>query len=153
MKTTENMAFSSPLSAMGRSVGVEPRLDATKPNEINGIVHKSYGMAVNENQFPAAVSKNGSPIALDKSAKGGFNLGTITDFMVLKITVNDHDTKPTSYLLSGIDGDHWLCKFDLAEILGYSRTLTASEEASVGGYLAAKYGIKTAYPAPANHRN
>jgi len=40
------------------------------------------------------------------------------------------------------------CKFDVAEILGYSRTLTAPEEASVGGYLAAKYGIKTAYPQP-----
>ena len=100
----------------------------------------------NENQFPAAVSKNGSPIALEKSAKGGFNLGTITNFMVLKITVNDQDTQPTSYLLSGTDGDHWLCKFDLAEILCYSRMLTAQEEASVGGYLAAKYGIKTAYP-------
>ena len=102
----------------------------------------------NENQFPAAVSKNGSPVALEKSAKGGYSLGAITDFMVLKITVNDQDTKPTSYLLSGIDGDHWLCKFDLAEILCYSRTLTVQEEAAVGGYLAAKYGIKTAYASP-----
>ena len=103
-----------------------------------------------ENQFPVAVSKNGSPIALEKSATGGFSLGTITDFMVLKITVNDQDPQPTSYLLSGIDGDHWLCKFDLAEILCYSRMLTAAEEAAVGGYLAAKYGIKTTYPSPAN---
>ncbi|MCE9609910.1 MAG: DUF6288 domain-containing protein [Chthoniobacter sp.] len=102
----------------------------------------------NENQFPAAISKNGSPIALEKSAKGGFSLGTITDFMILKITVNDQDTKPTRYLLSGTDGDHWLCKFDLAEILCYSRALTAAEEASVGGYLAAKYGIHTTYPKP-----
>ena len=102
----------------------------------------------NENPFPAAVSKNGSPIGFEKSTKGGFSLGTITDFMVLKITVNDQDTKPTSYLLSGTDGDHWLCKFDLAEILCYSRALTAPEEASVGGYLAAKYGIKTTYPQP-----
>jgi hypothetical protein len=104
----------------------------------------------NENPFPAAVSKNGSPITLEKSAKGGYSLGTITDFMVLKITVNDQDPKPTTYLLSGTDGDHWLCKFDLAEILCYSRTLTDQEEASVGGYLAAKYGIKTAYPQRAN---
>ena len=101
----------------------------------------------NDNPFPAAVSKNGSPIALEKSAKGGYGLGPITDFMVLKITVNDQDTKPTTYLLSGTDGDHWLCKFDLAEILCYSRTLTVQEEAAVGGYLGAKYGIKTAYQA------
>ena len=102
----------------------------------------------NADQFPEAVSKNGSPIALEKSAKGGYNLGTLTDFMVLKITVNDQDTKPARYLLSGADGDHWFCKFDLAEILCYSRALTAQEEASVGAYLAAKYGIKTAYSAP-----
>jgi len=100
----------------------------------------------NENPFPAAVSRNGVPIPLGKSGRVGCSLGTITDFMVLKITVNDQDTQPTHYLLSGIDGDHWLCKFDLAEILCYSRTLTVPEEASVGAYLAAKYGIKTAYP-------
>ena len=99
-----------------------------------------------ENQFPAAVSKNGTPVALEKSVNGGFRLGTITDFMILKITVNDQDPKPTRYLLSGTDGDHWLCQFDLAEILCYSRALTTAEEASVGGYLAAKYGISTTYP-------
>jgi hypothetical protein len=105
-----------------------------------------------ESQFPAAVSKNGSPIPLNQKGRVGYSLGTITDFMVLKITVNDNDTKATRYLLSGIDGDNWLCKFDVAEILGYSRTLTASEEASVGAYLAAKYGIKTAYPRPSNNQ-
>jgi hypothetical protein len=105
-----------------------------------------------ENQFPTAVSRNGVPIPLEKSGRGGCSLGTITDFMVLKITVNDQDTKPTSYLLSGIDGDHWLCKFDLAEILCYSRPLTVPEEAAVGAYLAAKYGIKTAYPQPTRNQ-
>ena len=103
-----------------------------------------------ENQFPAAVSKNGTPIPLEKTGRVGCSLGTITDFMVLKITVNDKDTQPTRYLLSGTDGDNWLCKFDLAEILCYSRTLTVPEEASVGAYLAAKYDIKTAYPQPSN---
>jgi len=99
-------------------------------------------------QFPSAVSKNGTPIAKNQAGNVGYDLGTITNFMVLKITVNDSDTNATHYLLSGIDGDHWLCKFDLAEILCYSRALTASEEAAVGGYLSAKYGIKTAYPGP-----
>jgi hypothetical protein len=103
-----------------------------------------------ENQFPTAVSRNGVPIPLEKSGRVGCSLGTITDFMVLKITVNDQDPQPTRYLLSGTDGDNWLCKFDLAEILCYSRTLTAPEEAAVGAYLAAKYGIKTAYPPRAN---
>ena len=102
-----------------------------------------------EDQFPAAVSKNGSPITLEKSGRVGYSLGTITDFMVLKITANDSDTKETIYQIGGID-HQWQCKFDVAEILGYSRTLTAQEESSVGGYLAAKYGIKTAYPQPSN---
>ena len=101
-----------------------------------------------EDQFPAAVSKNGTSIPLNRTEKVGFDLGTITDFMVLKITVNDKDTNATNYLISGIDGDNWMCKFDVAEILGYSRALTAAEEASVGGYLAAKYGIKTDYSKP-----
>jgi hypothetical protein len=102
-----------------------------------------------EDQFPAAVSRNGSPIALERSGRVGYGLGTITEFMVLKITANDNDTKATNYQIGGID-HQWQCKFDVAEILGYSRTLTATEEASVGGYLAAKYGIKTAYPQPSN---
>ena len=102
-----------------------------------------------EDQFPQAVSKNGTPIALNRAGRLGFSLGTITDYMVLKITVNDNDTKATNYLLSGVD-HQWSCKFDLAEALCYSRALTATEEAAVGGYLAAKYGIKTAYP-PLSH--
>ena len=102
-----------------------------------------------EDQFPAAVSRNGSPVALERSGRVGYSLGTITDFMVLKITANDSDTKATIYQIGGIDRQ-WQCKFDVAEILGYSRTLTSSEEATVGAYLAAKYGIKTAYPQPSN---
>lgn len=113
----------------------------------------SESTGFNENQFPAAVSKNGRPVPPNPSGSVGFDLGTITDFMVLKIIVNDKDTNPTHYLLSGIDGDNWLCKFDIAEILGYSRSLTTSEEELVGGYLAAKYGIKTAYPQPPKNHN
>jgi hypothetical protein len=36
--------------------------------------------------------------------------------------------------------------FDVAEILGYQTILGPKDEALVGGYLAAKYGIDTAYP-------
>ena len=100
-----------------------------------------------EDQFPAAVFKNGSPVTLERSGRVGYSLGAITDFMVLKITANDSDTKATIYQIGGID-HQWQCKFDVAEILGYSRTLTAPEEATVGGYLAAKYGIRTTYPQP-----
>jgi pimeloyl-ACP methyl ester carboxylesterase len=46
MTTWENMKISLLLSAVGRSVGIEPRSAATEPNKINGFVHKSYGTAV-----------------------------------------------------------------------------------------------------------
>jgi hypothetical protein len=46
MTTRENMGISLLLSAVGRSVGIEPRSAATEPNKINGFVHKSYGTAV-----------------------------------------------------------------------------------------------------------
>ena len=75
-------------------------------------------------QPPAAVSRNGTPVAKNQVGNVVYGLGTITDFMVLKITVNDSDMNATHYVLSGIDGDHWLCKFDLTEILCYSRALT-----------------------------
>ena len=107
----------------------------------------SVSTGFDEDQFPEAVSRNGSPVALERSGRIGYNLGTITDFMVLKITANSNDTNAKIYQIGGID-HQWQCKFDVAEILGYSRPLTAPEEASVGGYLAAKYGIKTAYPQP-----
>ena len=38
---------------------------------------------------------------------------------------------------------------DIAEVLVYNRALSSSEESIVGGYLAAKYALTTAYPAPA----
>ncbi|MEI6607473.1 MAG: Ig-like domain-containing protein, partial [Verrucomicrobiota bacterium] len=42
---------------------------------------------------------------------------------------------------------------DVAEILGYSNALSPSESALVGGYLAAKYGIATTYPATGSLAN
>ena len=38
---------------------------------------------------------------------------------------------------------------DIAEVLIYNRALNSSEESAVGSYLAAKYALTTAYPAPA----
>ena len=43
MKTTENRGFSASPEAMGRSEGVKQRLEARRPNKINGFVHVFYG--------------------------------------------------------------------------------------------------------------
>ncbi len=91
-------------------------------------------------QFPAAVFKNGKQIT-----EGPFNLAPITDFMILKIDANDMDMSRNIYQIGMGDGAS--CDLDIAEIIAYQSRLSASDDALVGGYLAAKYGIKTTYPA------
>ena len=94
-------------------------------------------------QFPTAVSKNGKPIT-----EGPFNLAPITDFMILKIDANDLDMSRNVYQIGM--GDNASCDLDIAEIIAYQSKLSASDDALVGGYLAAKYGISTTYPACAD---
>ena len=91
-------------------------------------------------QFPTAVSKNGKRIT-----EGPFNLAPITDFMILKIDANDLDMSCNIYQIGMGDGAS--CDLDIAEIIAYQSRLSASDDALVGGYLAAKYAIKTTYPA------
>ena len=59
--------------------------------------------------------------------------------------MNDGSTSAASYAIGNNDGIA-ACDFDVAEILGYQAMLSPAEEALVGGYLASKYGIRTAYP-------
>ena len=93
-----------------------------------------------QDQFPAAVTRNG--ISLPGPA---FDCSPLTRFMVLKIIVNAFNETDAAYAIGNNDGlaD---CDFDLAEILGYRSMLSPADEARVGGYLAAKYGIAAAYP-------
>ena len=86
-----------------------------------------------------------------------FNLAPITDYMVLKITV-DNNASPENlaaypYCQIGRTENESGADWDVAEILGYSNALSPSDEALVGGYLAAKYGIATAYPATGSLAN
>ena len=97
---------------------------------------------------PAAVARNGVST---------FNLAPITDYMVLKITVNN-DASPENlaaypYCQIGRTENECGMEFDVAEIIGYSNALSPSDEKLVGGYLAAKYGITTAYPATGSLAN
>jgi len=106
--------------------------------------HSSYRLNAGStkfmhDQFPLAVSRNGQPLH-----NPPFDLGTITDFMILKIDVNAGDMSPNTYQLGIADGAS--CDFDVAEIIGYQTRLSPPDEALVGSYLAAKYGIKSAYP-------
>ena len=97
-------------------------------------------------QYPKAVSKNGK-----KLPEQPFDLGPITEYMILKINVNDGDMSKNTYQIGMADGAS--CDLDVAEILGFQTALSPADEARVGGYLAAKYGIATAYPANAGMRS
>jgi hypothetical protein len=73
--------------------------------------------------------------------------------MLLKITV-DGDANAANlakypYYQIGKNESLGTMDFDVAEIIGYSSPLSATDEALVGGYLAAKYGLTTTYPQPA----
>ena len=89
-------------------------------------------------QYPVAVSRNGKPIG-DRP----FDMAPITEFMVLKIDVNDGDMSRNTYQIGMADTAS--CDFDVAEIIGYASPLSSNEEAAVGIYLATKYAIRTSY--------
>jgi hypothetical protein len=98
--------------------------------------------------LPAGVSRNGTVL----SSANRFDLSPTTNYMVIKITVDNGNTSAGPYIIGGCSG-YYTTRFDVTEILGYSRALTTQEEAQVGGYLAAKYGIATTYPASGSLAN
>ena len=95
--------------------------------------------------IPAAVSKNGSPLA-----SYPYYLGDDRDssYMILKIVGNDGDPSDTSQRLYGLGRQEGWGRLDnyMAELISYSTTLAEDDEDRVGGYLAEKYGLTTAYP-------
>ncbi|MCE9612574.1 MAG: DUF2341 domain-containing protein [Chthoniobacter sp.] len=91
-------------------------------------------------QYPKGVAKDGK-----KLSEPPFDMASITEFMILKIDVNDGDLSKGTYQIGMADAAS--CDMDVAEIMGFQTPLSPADEELVGGYLAAKYGIKTAYPA------
>jgi MYXO-CTERM domain-containing protein len=91
-----------------------------------------------EGSLPLAVSRNGNAVASTDNFQLGS--GTVGNYMVLKIDVNDNYTTPRFYYL-GRNESWWNSNLDVAEVLAFNRVLNAAEENSVGGYLKAKYGI------------
>jgi hypothetical protein len=111
----------------------------------------SYSMTRGGTGFwdvPASASRNGIST---------FNLAPITNYMVLKITVDDNASPANlaayPYCQIGRIENEYGMDWDVAEIIGYTNALSPSDGALVGGYLAAKYGITTAYPATGSLAN
>ena len=107
-----------------------------------------------QDHFPKQVSKNGTPVSLNRNhdnlgnfANGcGFALDTITDYMILKITVDDTALNPwNSRYQIGRNETLSSGEFDIAEIIGYDSELSSADETAVGAYLTTKYRLSTAY--------
>ena len=100
-------------------------------------------------QAPAAVSKNGTVVSSSSSVNNtNHELSPITNYMVLKITVNDAGVatfaSAPNYQIGKNDGLGTM-DFDVAEIIGYDHALSSADETLVGSYLTVKYGMNTAY--------
>ena len=128
-----------------------------KSNDFLTVRASSYNMYSGQtgfwdDQLPSAVSKNGTVVSSGPGnmPRGGFELGTITDYMMLKITVNNAASAANlaayPYYQIGKNETLGTMDFDVAEIIGYNAALSVLDEAKVGAYLAKKYGLTTAYP-------
>jgi len=106
-------------------------------NRNSSYLFENNNTIFHSNLLPLAVSKNGTPL----SSSGQFNMGTINQYMVLKVDMTNNNTTPTSYSIGGQAG--YRADMDIAEILSYSSTLSSTDENNVGAYLAYKYGITT----------
>ena len=96
--------------------------------------------------YPAAVSQNGTVLA------NPWNISNMGSYLVLKVDGAYTSTAGTkSYSLGNVYGNgsaqYHNLNLDVAEVLSFSSTLSSSQEALVGDYLSAKYGIGTTYPA------
>ena len=107
----------------------------------------SYNMSSGTTGFwrdhwPLAVSKNGIPVAAG-SGDINFLLNPITDYMILKITVDATASAANlaqyPYYNIGKNETLGTMDFDVAEIIGFDRALSGPEETSMTAYLTNKY--------------
>ncbi|MDA7823855.1 hypothetical protein N9A58_09735, partial [Opitutales bacterium] len=85
--------------------------------------------------LPGGVSKNG--IALS----GNFSLGTINQFMILKLTNTDTNVGPHSNYRVGTVAEGFCASIDIAEIIAFSTSLSQEKANKIEGYLAHKWGL------------
>jgi hypothetical protein len=98
-----------------------------------------------DDELPVAVSKNGTAVPSSKGSmpRGGFELGTIDQYMLLKITVTDNASAANRaqypYYQIGKNDNLNSADMYIAEIIGYDRALSTEEEAAMTAYLTNKY--------------
>jgi hypothetical protein len=126
------------------------------PQDLGNDNHRSWMFDGGDDRFwngetPGAVNWNGYAInsvnTFDMSAVVGAQGSDMADYMVLKVTAGSANNLGVvrPYTI-GTRNDQWSnLKFATAEAMAFNRALNADEENDVGGYLARKYGISSAY--------
>jgi len=125
------------------------------------IGRKSYDfLSVRASSYTIARGGTGfwdPPASAARNGISTFGLAPITDYMVLKITVDDNASPENlaayPYCQIGRTENEAGMGWDVAEIIVYTNALSSGDASLVGGYLAAKYGIATAYPATGSLAN
>ena len=86
------------------------------------------------NQYPAAVWRFGSQLS------SPFDLDPITEYMVVRLQVNDNAPIPySSYQIGRATGLQ--CNLDICEIIAFSSVLDNADADKIEGYLAHKWGL------------
>ena len=78
--------------------------------------------------------------------------GTITNYMIVRLIVNDNDTSNNSYHNIGrVTGLQ--CNLDIAEIVAFNSKVSNADAALVEGYMAVKWGLTSALPSSHNYKS
>ena len=113
---------------------------------------RTWMLQGNEDRFwdsekPEAVTRNGVEVDDVNNFDMSYLSNDMGQYMVLKVVSSDarSGTQTREYSV-GTRSDGWSnSRFDTAEVIAYSTSLSTNDENEVGGYLAWKYGIATGY--------
>ena len=98
-----------------------------------------------DSRIPLAVSQNGTNVVQNNAEGNPYGMANVADYMVLKVNPLNYGS---AFGRIGRPNNSWGDgQVDVAEIIVFDHTLSALDEDAVGGYLATKYGLTTAYPA------
>ena len=125
-------------SGYGGPMGHNPSSGHTQRN--SNYITQHNATYFHSNQYPAEVFKNG--VALS----GNFDLETITDYMIVRLVVNDNDPGPySSYQIGRLTGLQ--CNLDIAEILAFGNKLSDVDANLLESYLGNKWVLTNQLPA------
>ncbi|MEL0098090.1 MAG: DUF2341 domain-containing protein, partial [Opitutae bacterium] len=121
-------------SGYGGPFGRNPASGNTLRN--SNYITQHNNTTFHSNQYPAAIWRFGTSIA------SPFSLAPITDYMVVRLQVNNNDTSNHNlHQIGRVTGLQ--CNLDICEILGFGSALPDADADLVEGFLAHKWGLSS----------